>query len=76
MTDKESSSGSNISGLLGIVFVTLKLCGVIDWPWWWVTCPFWAGPAIVILGGSIAFVGLLFGWVLVLFLERDKKGCK
>jgi len=18
-----------------------KLCGVIDWSWWWVTLPFW-----------------------------------
>lgn len=30
-----------IGGLLGVVFITLKLCGVIDWSWWWVTCPFW-----------------------------------
>jgi hypothetical protein len=26
---------------LGIVFVFLKLFGVIDWSWWWVTSPFW-----------------------------------
>lgn len=29
------------AALLGIVFVVLKLCHVIDWSWWWVTCPFW-----------------------------------
>lgn len=27
--------------LLGIVFITLKLCHVIDWSWWWVLAPFW-----------------------------------
>lgn len=39
--------------LLGIVFVTLKLCGVIGWSWWWVTLPFWiayaAGVAVLAL---------------------------
>ena len=34
--------GSNTFGLLGIAFVVLKLVGVINWSWWWVTIPFWA----------------------------------
>ncbi len=29
--------------LLGVLFVGLKLGGVIDWSWWWVTLPFWGG---------------------------------
>lgn len=41
------SNGINAFGLLGVVFVTLKLCGVIDWSWWYVTMPFWIGFAIV-----------------------------
>ena len=28
-------------GLLGIVFIVLKLCKVIDWAWIWVLAPFW-----------------------------------
>jgi hypothetical protein len=43
-----SSSGIGVVGLLGVVFVTLKLCGVLDWSWWWVTAPFW-GSAVLIL---------------------------
>lgn len=38
-----------VIGLLGVVFVTLKLLGiqpVAEWSWWWVTAPFWAGAAI------------------------------
>ena len=27
------SGGVGIGGLLGIAFVILKLCKVIDWPW-------------------------------------------
>lgn len=38
-----SSGGIGVVGLLGVVFVVLKLCGVIDWSWWWVTAPFWIG---------------------------------
>lgn len=31
------------------IFLILKLCGVIAWSWWWVTCPLWAIPAIILL---------------------------
>lgn len=24
-----------------VAFIVLKLCGVIDWSWLWVTAPFW-----------------------------------
>jgi hypothetical protein len=26
---------------LTIVFITLKLCGIIHWSWWWVLAPIW-----------------------------------
>lgn len=43
-------------GLLGLIFITLKLCGVIDWSWWWVTAPFWGCfvPLVIIL--AIVFI--------------------
>ena len=37
-----------IIGLLGVLFVTLKLLEVIDWAWIWVTAPFWGGLALVL----------------------------
>jgi hypothetical protein len=45
-----------ILGLLGIVFVTLKLTGVIDWSWWWVTLPFWGGLALMMSIGLVIFL--------------------
>ena len=42
-----SSSSSGVLGLLGVAFVVLKLLGVINWSWWWVTLPFWGGLALV-----------------------------
>ncbi len=37
-----------VLGSLGILFVTLKLCGVIHWSWLWVTAPFWGGIALAV----------------------------
>jgi hypothetical protein len=49
MSDKSTSSGGvSAIGLLGILFIGLKLCNVIDWSWWWVTAPFW-GPFVVVM---------------------------
>jgi hypothetical protein len=43
-----SNSGSGGNGLgfgsvLFLIFLTLKLCGVVEWSWWWVTSPLWIG---------------------------------
>jgi len=43
-----NDSSNTILGLLGIAFIILKLTGVINWSWWLVTLPFWAGLAIMI----------------------------
>ena len=44
-----SSSGVSVFRLLGVAFVVLKLTGVIDWSWWWVTLPFWGGLVIALI---------------------------
>jgi hypothetical protein len=55
-------------GVLGLIFVTLKLTDVIDWSWWWVTLPFWGVIALVVAIGSAVylFAKALLGafWVL------------
>ena len=48
--------------MLLCIFVTLKLCKVIDWSWWWVLSPLWIGAAIWLV--VLAVVGL------VIFLKR------
>lgn len=57
---KSSSSGGGISigMVLFLIFLVLKLTGVIAWSWWWVTCPLWIG-LIVLLG--IIVIGLAVG---------------
>ena len=43
-----ATGGIGFSGLLTIVFITLKLIGKIDWSWWWVLAPIWIPAALVI----------------------------
>lgn len=42
------SSGCSLATVLGVVFLVLKLVGVIDWAWVWVLAPFWIPVALVI----------------------------
>jgi len=49
-----------IAGVLGIVFIVLKLCEVIAWSWLWVLAPFWIFPLFVLVMGamSVVFIGI------------------
>lgn len=48
------SGGIGFFEVLGLVFIVLKLCGVIDWSWWWVLAPIWM-PIALVLGIIIIF---------------------
>jgi len=47
--NSSSSSGIGFTGLLTIVFITLKLIGYISWSWWWVLSPIWISIALVLI---------------------------
>lgn len=49
-----ASGGIGFFGLLGIVFIVLKLTGYINWSWWWVTAPLWGGFALLLLVIAVA----------------------
>ena len=34
---------------LFLVFLVLKLTGVSDWSWWWITSPIWIGVILAIV---------------------------
>lgn len=53
-TSSSSSSGIGVVGMLGVLFVALKLTGYIDWSWWWVTAPFWIPTLVFFI--IVAFV--------------------
>lgn len=64
-TSSFNSSSIRFFGLLAIgtlgntisaVFITLKLCKVISWSWWWVLAPIWIPFTIV---GLLLFIIVL-----------------
>ena len=57
---KSSASGTGVLGLLGVLFVGLKLTGYIDWAWWWVTLPFWWWVPVLTTGAITA----VFWWLI------------
>lgn len=61
-----SSGGIGFAGVLTIVFIVLKLCGVIAWSWWWVLAPVWITVAIYIVALVVVMV---IAWRRGLFEE-------
>lgn len=57
-------------GLLGLLFIGLKLGGMIDWSWWLVLLPIYGGVAFIaclvaffgLVGAGAMGVGALFDW--------------
>lgn len=48
MSDSKKSYGLGFCDVLAIVFIVLKLLGVVTWSWWWVLAPIWI-PLIIVL---------------------------
>lgn len=45
-----TGGGVGFTGLLTLLFIGLKLGGVITWSWWWVLAPLWVGVVVGLLG--------------------------
>lgn len=72
VSKSNNSGGIGAGGVLGIVFVTLKLCHVIDWSWWWVTAPFWGGFVLVLGIALIVLIGTGLAALLIALSSRNK----
>lgn len=62
-SSKSKTASFPILGILGLIFVTLKLAeiGVVaTWSWWWVLSPFWIPLAIVLAIFAVVGVGMVF----------------
>lgn len=63
MNNKQASCKISFVSLLTIVFIVLKLCGIIAWSWWWVLSPLWMS--------AILWVTLV---IIILLVEGRKNG--
>jgi hypothetical protein len=60
-------------GIMGLIFITLKLTGYITWSWWWVTAPFWGPFAFVICLAGFFFIGGVFLFLGAWFIDKINK---
>ena len=60
MENENTPNGGGIGLILFIVFLVLKLTGVINWSWWWVTSPLWIPLVLVVtVLGIIGIIALI-----------------
>jgi hypothetical protein len=57
--------GLGLGTVLTIIFVVLKLVGVIDWAWVWVLAPFWISVAISLVFSLIALLIVAIAAIIV-----------
>lgn len=53
-----NTSSFPILGILGLIFITLKLTGHITWSWFAVLAPFWIVPVVFLV---IVVIGVIIG---------------
>lgn len=70
MNDNEShSSGLGIPGVVFLIFLVLKLAGVVSWSWWLVTAPLW----VPIIAGFVIILVLAMVAVVKVAIDTGKK---
>jgi uncharacterized membrane protein YesL len=58
--DNASRNGIGTLSVLLTIFITLKLVGVIQWPWWMVLIPLWIQIAVVVLAWIVLAIIYIF----------------
>lgn len=73
MSKNNSSStttgGLGFTGVLTLIFITLKLLNVIDWSWIWVLSPLWIAFLIFVFCASC----IILFYAIKLIIKRSKK---
>ena len=76
MSSRSNNGDSGLMlALLFMVFMVLKLTGVIGWSWWWVTAPLWGMPVLLLAAFGVFMGGL---WIAVKYnkYKADSKRVK
>ena len=60
--------GLSFSSLLAIIFIVLKLIGVIKWSWMWVLSPLWISVGLSL---AIYLIGMLVLGIIAIIKLKD-----
>lgn len=56
MNERTRNGGVGSTGLLQVALIVLKLCGVINWSWWWVLSPTWMSIALAAVAATVLVI--------------------
>lgn len=70
MSNASSSSGIGFTGLLTILFIALKLTGVITWPWLWVLSPIWISISMI---GAVLLCIAIFALIYAFLPSKPRR---
>lgn len=59
-SNRKNNSGLGLFSVLQIIFIVLKLVGLIDWSWLWVLSPIWIN---LLLGSFILVIISIMDWI-------------
>lgn len=62
MDKKFAASGLGFFEVLVLIFIVLKIVGVIEWSWWWVLCPIWIPFIIFVV--IVVTIAIKDPWIL------------
>ena len=69
---RKTSRGSGwIGGTIGLVFLILKLTGVITWAWVWVLTPLWVPAALAVL--FLLIVGIILLIAVIGLVSKESR---
>ena len=60
---KTTTTGISLLGVLQIIFIVLKLCGLIDWSWWKVFIPMWIDLGIIAVFLLLYLIVLIIAYI-------------
>lgn len=52
--EKNTTGGCGLLGTVLIVFLILKLGGIVDWSWWIILAPLWGTLAVIVVAVVVA----------------------
>lgn len=64
-------SGAMFFELMFLMFLGLKISGLIDWSWWWIFAPIWV-PIAILLG----ILGILALFLIISKAMEKNKGAQ
>lgn len=67
---RPDAGGVSLMTVLFLVFLTLKIVGVITWSWWWVTSPLWIPFAAVFGIGIFVLAFMTIAAISLAIIDR------